>query len=462
MPRRAVLSAEQLAEFRERGVLVVPGVLSASEVAEVRGEFHALLKARYGVDALNLDAEGAANLALASSTNGAGGILDIFHEPFQLRLASHPTIVAVLCELWRETLDTWRDTGALAAAATWAAESNGKYAGQALAGVDRVCFRLPDHIAAAAGEKAKSAGGGGGGGGKKAGAGAGAARPLQRHLAPHLDCCPHPQPPAPSSAPAPAPASAKWRPVQCFVALTDCPGPDCGGLEAAAGHHRDFYDWAARRAPSGPGPGPGPGAGAGPGAGSGAGAVSASAAVGADTEPPQPQARARAQAQAQAKGEARPGKQARPPPCLGEFTPLRPAEDADVLAKMAPVPCSAGALVLWDNRIPHANARSNAGPGAREVVYLKLLPRCALNEAHVQAQRAGLLAREPPRDFWIGPAAAAAAAAAPAASDCSSDSAPASLGPLGRRLFGLEPWGPGETVWSSFLDPDPDPDPQST
>ena len=69
-----------------------------------------------------------------------------------------------------------------------------------------------------------------------------------------------------------------------------------------------------------------------------------------------------------------------PPPCLGNFTPLRPVEDSDLLAEMVHVPCKSGSMVLWDNRI----GRSNADPGRAEGrIWVEELERRMLNMAQV-------------------------------------------------------------------------------
>jgi hypothetical protein len=102
--------------------------------------------------------------------------------------------------------------------------------------MDRVGFRVPDAVAEAharvdpnAKKKMKRP------------------LPLQRSLTPHLDCCP-------SSIYSPDGSQGgkrvvKWRPIQCFVALTDTLEADHGGFEAARGFHREFGEWASTRRP---------------------------------------------------------------------------------------------------------------------------------------------------------------------------------------------------------------------
>ena len=82
----------------------------------------------------------------------------------------------------------------------------------------------------------------------------------------------------------------KWRPIQEFIALTDGFLPEQGGFEACPGHHKAFDAWARNR-PAGEG--------------------SSSA------------------------------------PCVGDFTPIRPVLDQDVLGGMKHIPCKAGDLVCW-------------------------------------------------------------------------------------------------------------------
>eukprot|EP00494_Astrolonche_serrata_P016087 UN16250 len=45
--------------------------------------------------------------------------------------------------------------------------------------------------------------------------------------------------------------------------------------------------------------------------------------------------------------------------CVGEFCRLLPQEDRSILKRYVHIPYKAGSAVLWDWRIPHANARFN-------------------------------------------------------------------------------------------------------
>ena len=112
---------------------------------------------------------------------------------------------------------------------------------------------------------------------------------LQRSLTPHLDCCPH------SIFEASDKQIPKWRPIQAFIALTDTLNKNEGGFEACRGLHAEFDSWNADRRWS-------------------------MSIVESD--------------------------KSLPPPCVGEFTPIRPKEDNNILRKLEHVPCRAGGMTV--------------------------------------------------------------------------------------------------------------------
>lgn len=259
---RLCLDTSLIEEFKNNGVVVVPSVLTTDEVAAaLRGLKTYLLAC--GCDEDNL-MDTAGCLTSLSSTNGAGGILDVFYEDWKLCLNEHSAVVGTIQSLWQHTYATYDGN-----------EHDSLYKhpfGQfdPLEGymyVDRVCYRVPSDVSAAFGPTKR--------------------KQLQRSLTPHLDCCPHNM----------YGKGSKWRPIQAFLCLTDTLLPDQGGFEACPGHHVNFEQWAENRAPS---------AGY---KGDEGGQVTA--------------------------------------PCVGDFTPIRPAEDKDVLQKMRHIPCKAGDLVCW-------------------------------------------------------------------------------------------------------------------
>ena len=190
------------------------------------------------------------------------------------------------------------------------------------------------------------------------------ARGLQRSLTPHIDCCPHRMFSSVGDK-----AYNKWRPIQAFVALTDTLEPQMGGFEVCPGFHREFGAWAAARC-------------------AGAGAAE--------------------------------------PPCVGQFTPIRPVDDADVLKRFEHIPCRAGDLVVWDYRLPHANAYRNDGDRAREVVYVGFLPDVEVNRAYVADQLQKYLRGDVPTDQWH--------------EHTAPQSCDHAFSPLGRRLMGMDIW----------------------
>jgi hypothetical protein len=306
MDQRLVLSDSQLDEFHRRGILVIPGVLSSAEVNAARKGMHATLAAK-GCNVNDLAGSTDA-LKRLSSTNGAGGILDIFYGDWKLKLNENEKIFNVLGQLWASTFAT-NDVHYQHPFGTFNTEQGFMY-------IDRVCFRLPDSIV---------------GTGK---------RPVQRSLTPHLDCCPYEMF-----------AGHKWKPIQCFIALTDTISENEGGFEAVPGHHLVFEKWAAQRIPSSSLP---------------HSSKSFNGGV----------------------------------PCVGQFTPIRQVEDKDVIEQFEHVPCRAGDLVLWDYRIPHANAPHNSLGTAREVVYLGFLPDVPLNREYARNQLALYLRGDVPTDQW--------------------------------------------------------------
>ena len=185
------------------------------------------------------------------------------------------------------------------------------------------------------------------------------ARPLDRGLTPHFDCCPETY--------RDARGKTKWRPVQCFVSLTDNLEPNTGGFEAVPGFHREFQSWVERGR--------------------------------------------RLDNSENVDDEAGP----HPRPCVGEYTHLSSAHDREILKRVEHVPVRAGSAVFWDNRIPHGNAYRNDPVGlpcggadsimggSRAVVYCSFLPDVGANRSFVNRQLEDWRAGRTPSvgDRWI-------------------------------------------------------------
>jgi ectoine hydroxylase-related dioxygenase (phytanoyl-CoA dioxygenase family) len=301
------LCQEQIQEFIENGVLVIPNLISEEELLSIRKGFHNYLRSE-GCDENDL-AKTAINLGKLSSTGGAGGILDVFYEPWKLNLNENNNVVGAMQDLWSCTYASNNEN------------FNHPYGefnpNRGYMYIDRICYRIPTAISNlfATGNNKKF---------------------LQRSLTPHLDCCPHDMYPT---------NALKWRPIQAFIALTDTLQANEGGFEACVGFHKNFDTWAIQRPSS-------------------------------FTDPKQP------------------------PPCVGNFSPIRPKEDEFIIKKFQHIPCKAGDLVCWDYRIPHANSRFNQSNISREAIYIGLLPDIQLNKKYAIDQlnsfKNGLL----PVDQW--------------------------------------------------------------
>lgn len=394
MSDRYQLPAHLIEEFLETGVCVIPAVLSEEEVAAALDSLHHSdnMLARSGFNSEDM-VRTAESLSSLSATSGAGGILEVYYEDWKLRLAEHPRIVGSIQTLWHHTYCAYSrvcdiascpETAVAGAAAAGAASAAAEGAmhfshsfgpfncEQGYMYIDRICYRLPQNVidsvsvsAAATVEQAET--------NDSAGAAAGMSRRkakrrmLQRSLGPHLDCCPHRMYDASSMR--------KWRPIQAFVALSDSLNSDEGGFEACRGLHKRFEEWANERT------------------------ARAAAVGGVGSEPP----------------------------CVGQFTPVRPAEDRDIIDGFCAVPCRRGDLVCWDFRIPHANARFNRAAHPRIAVYIGLLPGVLLNAAYAQQQLQQFRDGVVPNDQWQE-------------GQMDKQHCNFQFSALGRKLMNIDPW----------------------
>jgi hypothetical protein len=362
------LSDAQVQEYMEYGVLVVDGLLSGEEVACSLDGLKETLR-QHGVEALAVDDEVSARaFSKLSSTNGSGGVLDLFYEEWKFEISTNSKLFAMTRQLWaaaychdgetkhqlaQDELYRWHPFGSFDCSRGYAY-------------IDRVGYRLPSDLAQHMGDRLRPER-------KKK------ARAVQRSLTPHLDCCPssmyHDSP--------------KWRPIQCFVSLSDSLEPNHGGFEAAKGFHREFDAWAATRPP---------------------GRTTYGNSDGSIHEIKAEEA-----------------------PCVGQYTHIRPKEDREVMDRVQHIPVQAGSAVFWDNRIPHANSYKHLGKHPRAVIYCSFLPDIELNRKYVQQQLADFQQGKPPRDQWNN--LEQEYLLADKVGSCL-----ASLSPLGRKLLGMEPW----------------------
>ena len=359
------LTSQQIEEFRENGLLVVKNVLTTTEIELVRNNFHTFL-AGYGILHDNLTTT-ASNLSQLSSTGGAGGILDVFYTEWKLALNEHTKIVRILSELWEHTYATASDPLFDHPFGPFDPYKGFMY-------IDRVCYRLPDTISSLSTTNNSS---------NSSSNHMKKTRSLQRSLTPHIDCCPHKMFQSVGDK-----SYNKWRPIQAFIALTDTPDAQMGGFEACPGFHREFNDWSSTR-------------------------------VGSTTLPPSP-----SPTNGMEKGNDH--HEVELPPCVGQFTPIRPKGDQDILQRFQHIPCHAGDLVLWDYRIPHANSYHNNTDHPREVVYIGLLPHIEINQHYAFHQLEAYNQGNVPTDQWH---------------ECKNKQpCDYHFSSLGRKLMGIDTW----------------------
>lgn len=370
MNHGAVLNDQQIQTFLEDGVLVVDGILSEGEVHAARQGLHQTLL-EHGVDANRLE-ETAHHLAKLSSTNGSGGVLDLFYDRWKLQVATHPRLLAATQQLWRAAYcHEGQQRHELAESEHYRWHPYGAFdPSLAYSYIDRIGYRLPSSLAEQVGAQLAVHEGQSLSKKKRK------HLAIQRSLTPHLDCCP---------SNFNSKSASKFRPIQCFVSLTNSLEPHTGGFEAARGFHRDFETWAKSRPPS----------------------VTKSQLDNGSTETI-----------------------STPAPCLGDYTHIRPDQDRAVLERIQHIAVPAGAAVFWDVRIPHANAYRHVGDEPRAVVYCSFLPDVSLNRQYVANQLQDWKRGRRPNDQWI-------------MADESETTPSIDLEWLSddqRRLFGLDPW----------------------
>ena len=339
---------DHVESFLSSGHCIVHDILSAPEINQLRVDLAASLvqsasHASPPFDPTDLPST-ASSLSCLSSTNGAGAVLDVFYQPFQLSLLSNPKVLSTYLSLLHGTFAAKPPNPLFPMPRPYTSTSSRNV----FMYCDRVGYRLPDALnintatATATGSKKK--------------------RKIQRSLTPHLDCCPqtfHGE------------KESKWRPIQGLVALTDTLVKNEGGFECIPGFHKEFDSWVENR-----------------GVNVNVNAVDADS--GGDLNLNLNQSIDPSEA-----------------PCVGEFTPLRPGSltannnDQALLNRMQHIPLKAGDFLLWDNRLPHANAFRNDSPNVREVVYVSYLPDVEVNRAYASEQRERFLNNQPPNDMWV-------------------------------------------------------------
>jgi hypothetical protein len=403
------LSIEQKEQFLRDGILVVENVLSKNEVQKaIIGLNETLSRHSVNVDSLTTtttstsvdgddkddddnenddgkevvgdeeeNVNSARSLQQLSTTNGSGGVLDIFYEDWKLDICQKENLFRITTQLWEafatcndksksnccdkeeETYNNESSSSSSSSSSSiwWSPYGSFDYS-KGYMYIDRICYRLPTKIAEKLGEQIN-------GDSKKKKKKK--LRSIQRSLTPHLDCCPgtffdknqnqnqHDTAKTTTTETKTKTETKKWRPIQCFVSLTDNLEANTGGFEAAKGFHKDFHKWSQTRIPT---------------------IVIQKNKDGSRTAIPIPAA------------------------CVGEYTHMRPKEDREVMDRVCHIPVPAGSAVFWDNRIPHSNAYTHNGTIPRAVVYCSFLPDVELNRCYVQNQLLNYQQNRPVKDQW--------------------------------------------------------------
>lgn len=345
-----VLTEQQREEFIENGVIVVPSLFQQEEIALAREGFHQTLKS-YGIDVNNLENTGRA-LGTLSSTKGAGGVIDLFYMDWKLALNQDERIVSLIEDIWSFTYAVQHPFF------THPFETINPQ--RAYMAVDRVCFRLPEYLSQQLGKSSK--------------------HPLQRSLTPHLDCCPHQL----------FNNLTRWKPIQCFIALTDTTEANQGGFECCKGFHKEISSWSTQRTL--------------PTYNNSKSASTTSTTYDCSSSTPSQLDQL----------------------CVGQYTAIRSLEEADIIQRFEHIPYKAGDIILWDYRIPHANSLRNESTLPREVVYIGLLPDIELNRNFAKDQLHRFSQGILPVGFWHK---------SEMRQHCNFE-----FSPLGRKLMTIDPW----------------------
>ena len=163
--------------------------------------------AKYGVHTEDL--ENTSNrLKILSSTNGAGGVLDLFYPRWKIAATlENQKYYKAASDLIRSTYGT--NSG------IWEHPFGPLNPDTPIyAHVDRIGYRLPDVYNTKSGS-----------------------RRVQRALAPHLDCCPS------SLYGGGGKEFPRWRPIQSMICLTETKEANQGGFEASKEFHRKFNEY---------------------------------------------------------------------------------------------------------------------------------------------------------------------------------------------------------------------------
>lgn len=386
-----ILSNDDIETYQRDGILVIDHILNENEIQLSLNGLEETLKNQYNINMKQLDVNGHNNLQYISSTNGSGGIIDIsYYDQWKMNtIATNPKLFDITKQLWKNAyqynIDDHNDVNPSTSNATndityqqdtkekekdiiekednrihWKYHPYGSFNSNiGYMYIDRIGYRIPTILAKQLGEvvvsiennnnnnnnskditniifseqqqqqneqqqdneksdknnitlkKSKN---------KKKIA-------IQRSLTPHLDCCPDTFYTSDNNT--------KWRPIQCFVSLTDTVLSNHGGFEAVKGFHRNFDIWSKNRIPT----------------------TTVKKNKKMQSTPRRKKVHDIVDNNDDNGNDTSTTQSTNvttittiPPPCIGEYTHMRPKEDYDVIQQIQHIPVKAGSAVFWDNR----------------------------------------------------------------------------------------------------------------
>lgn len=253
---------EHLEHFKTYGYVVVP-IFSEEEVQKIRASFHKTLLS-HGIDH---DAILSGAVTPPDAIRSKSTVCDIRDEPWKIAAEQDPRIKS----LYKFIMDRTFATGV-----TPGYEHPLGASDKLIHYIDRLCYRLPDHIRSEGGLKL------------------------------HIDRNPY----------YPYSGCTKFRPIQSFISLVDHYGHKSGGLQLVPKFHLEYDTYFK--------------------------ALDVSKHIG--------------------------------EPSGGEFYRMHDKTHDKVRSRLETISVPAGAVVLWDNRLPHATCELFESDDSREVLYFAYLP----------------------------------------------------------------------------------------
>jgi Gig2-like len=312
------LSQEQIDTFKRDGILIVPNVLSKIQVQNaVDGLDETLVELDINPQELYENPYPIATVQLV------GGITDIYYPQWKFDVMTHPNVHSVFQQLMQHTYASGVEPGFEQPYGAFDPKHSYTY-------IDRIGYRVPDKVFDACQEKADEAV-------------RNARKSRFRTLRPHVDANPYHmfQPESIGDKWHTHGYKSRFRPVQCFVALSDNKGAECGGFRAAPGFHTEFEEYFQSRSES------------------------------LTHYAPQ-----------------------------REFYTLASQEHKSIQDRLrSDFQYDAGSMILWDWRIPHHNTKTHTGDETRKVVYCGLLPEVPINQRYVNEQIKSIAKHTLPPDF---------------------------------------------------------------